>query len=90
MSGNTFLTAGVDVSTDRIEIEVEGWNSLDGTTVLHEGGPWHGDDSFAAFERHKVCQIGEALGVEPIHQGRKTCLSCGAIQTSTGDLPCGH
>lgn len=63
---------------------------LSQTMVLHEGGPWDGDSTFAAFQQNVHRQIAQACGIKPIHQGRKTCLSCGAIQTATGDLPCGH
>jgi hypothetical protein len=58
--------------------------------VPHEGDPWSGDNTFAAFQERMHRQIAVAFGLTPTHQGRKTCLSCGAIQTLTGDLPCGH
>jgi hypothetical protein len=58
--------------------------------VLREGGPWRGDDTFASFQEHMHRQIAQACGIKPIHQGRKTCLSCGAIQDLSGELPCGH
>lgn len=58
--------------------------------VLYEGGPWSGDSDFSAFQRHMHQQIAVATGLQPIHQGRKTCVSCGSIQDLSGDLPCGH
>ena len=89
--GESILTAGVDVTTDRIEVEVKDWGSAGDAVVLHDGGPWlGGDHSIDAFHLHVHRQIAEAFGIKPIHQGRKTCLSCGAIQTLAGDLPCGH
>lgn len=88
--GEQILTVSSDVAENRIEIEVAGWDPIEINAALHEGAPWAGDDSFAALQRHMTRQLGEAFGMKPIHQGRKTCLSCGAIQTLTGDLPCGH
>lgn len=90
MTGEKFITIHTDVSDCHFEIEVPDWNSLDG--VLSFGGEYSRtvDDSFAAYQRHVTRQLGEAFGAKPIHQGRKTCLSCGAIQDLFGALPCDH
>lgn len=88
MTQSSILTGGIDVATDRIEVEIVDWIPLE--VVLRVVEPWDGDDTFVAFQRHMHRQIEEAFGIKPIHQGRKTCLSCGAIQTVDGVLPCGH
>jgi hypothetical protein len=59
MTQDIVLTAGVDVTSDRIEVEIVSWN--------------HAGDS-----------------IDLIDLGLKTCLSCGAIQTADGSIPCGH
>ena len=39
---------------------------------------------------HMLTEMVRHCFFEPIHFGRKTCLSCGAIQDPYGNLPCGH
>jgi hypothetical protein len=88
-AGEKFITVHT-VADCHFEIEIPDWNSVDGVLSFGEVGLWTVDDSFAAYQRHVTRQLGEAFGLKPIHQGRKTCLSCGAIQDFAGDLPCDH
>jgi hypothetical protein len=86
----TIITITSDVADCHFEIEIPDWNSADSVLPFGEVDLCLVDDSFAAYQRHVTRQLGEAFGSKPIHQGRKTCLSCGAVQDFNGVLPCGH
>lgn len=63
--------------------------------IQYEGDPWLVATSpFAEFQAETLRKVAIACGLTAPEQARligaKQCLSCGAYQTITGDLPCDH